>query len=85
MKREGRAKKKTGLRDSSKGDLGETDEGSVCERKRERERENEREHNLNLKTSNCTFLRKVDREENTISCMCLYVNLNYLNMRCTYK
>ena len=44
MKREGRAKKKTGLRDSSKGGLGETDEGSVCEkeRKRERKREGER-------------------------------------------
>ena len=81
MKREGRAKKKTGLRDSSKRDLGESNEGSVCAR----ERGMEREHNLNLKTSNCTFLRKVDREENTISCMCLYVNLNYLNMRCTYK
>ena len=35
MKREGRAKKKTGLRDSSKRDLGESDEGSVCARERE--------------------------------------------------
>ena len=32
MKREGRAKKKTGLRDSSKRDLGETNERSVCVR-----------------------------------------------------
>ena len=38
MKREGRAKKKTGLRDSSKGGLGETDEG-VCVRERKREGE----------------------------------------------
>ena len=35
MKREGRAKKKTGLRDSSKREFGETDEGSVCVRVRE--------------------------------------------------
>ena len=35
MKREGRAKKKTGLRDSSKRDLGESNEGSVCARERE--------------------------------------------------
>ena len=43
MKREGRAKKKTGLRDSSKGGLGETDEGSVCERENEREKERRRD------------------------------------------
>ena len=37
MKREGRAKKKTGLRDSSKREFEETDEGSVCVCVRERE------------------------------------------------